>query len=461
MSDFFDHLKGLVPDDQFSTQKDHLAVAAEDESTTTPVTPLAVVWPLSLEQISGVVKLCYNHHVPITTRGGGSALEGSTVPSANGIVLDVSRMTEIENIWPDDLQVEVQPGLIYDKLNTRLKNDALFFPPSPGGSGDLATIGGMVATNASGIYSVKYGGTREYILQLKCVTGTGEIVTLGNRAVKRSSGYNLVDLIAGSEGTLAIIGSVTIRLAGLPEGRQQDAFVFEDDVSASRAVSEMRRYGLDLAAIEFLDRAIIEALNRLKDYGLTESPSLFLEYHGPEAVLRSNAELAEDVCNELGGKRITLSHGQNPWEIRHWATDAVKYRKPGYSILRNDVAFPISRLPDMVAFCHNTAKDHGIMMHTFGHVGMGLLHALMLARQDDEAEWRTANEVNELIIKKALEFDGAISGEHGIGLRHKALFQEHHRGEVLELMRKIKRQFDPRNILNPGKIFDIERQVSR
>lgn len=456
MEDVLSKIAELVPPEQYSTQEDQLKVVAGDESTLTPVTPRAVVWARTTDEVCKIVKVCYEHNTPVTTRGGGSALEGSTIPLPNGIVLDLSRMAGVINFWPEDLQVTVEPGIIYDNLNLHLKTEALFFPPSPGGSGDLATIGGMVATNASGIYSVKYGGTREYILQLEMVDGTGEKMTLGNRAVKRSSGYNLIDLVAGSEGTLGIITSVTLKLAGLPEGRRQEAYVFPDEVSAARAVSDMRRYGLDLAAIEFLDRRLMEALNMLKGYGLTEAPSLFLEYHGPEAVLQSNSELAAEICSELSGERIELADGQNPWEIRHWATDAVKHRRPGYSILRNDVAFPISKLSEMVAFCHATAESHGIIMHTFGHVGMGLLHALMLARRDNDEEWRTAQKVNELIIRKAIELDGTISGEHGIGLAHKQIFEESH-APILELMRKIKLQFDPRNILNPGKIFDMER----
>ncbi len=451
--DFVDRLKSLFPADRFSTHPDQLAVASRDESTLDGVTPQAIVWAMSADEISRVVKLCCEANVPITTRGAGSALEGSTIPSANGVVLDLSRMTEILDFWPDDLQVKVQPGIIYDHLNEYLKREGLFFPPSPGGSGDIATVGGMVATNASGIYSVKYGGTREYVLELEIITGTGEIMKLGNRAVKRSSGYNLVDLVAGSEGTLAIISTVTIRLAGLPEGRLQNAFKFDSEVNAARAVSEMRKYGLDIAAIEFLDRKVMEALNMLKEYGLEEVPALFLEFHGPEAVLQSNNELATSICEELGGQPLELSDGQRPWEIRHYATDAIKYRRPGYTILRNDVAFPISKLPEMVEYCHQLAEKHGIMVHTFGHVGLGLLHALILARKEDPQEWSNAIAMNDLIIKKTIELEGTISGEHGIGLGHKNLFELEH-GNSVDLMRKIKRQFDPNSILNPGKIFD-------
>ena len=449
-----DDLKRLLPEDQVSTQADQLAVVSRDESTLPPVTPLAVVWATSTDEVAQVITACAAAGTPVTTRGAGSALEGSTIPSEGAIVLDLSRMTSVLNLWTDDLQVEVEPGIIYDHLNEKLKNDGLFFPPSPGGSGDVATIGGMVSTNASGIYSVKYGGTREYVLALEIVTGTGEIIRIGNRAVKRSSGYNLVDLIAGSEGTLGIITKITLKLAGLPEGRRQAAYVFGSDVDAAKAVSEMRRYGLDIAAIEFLDQRLTVALNKLKGYGLREAPLLFLEFHGPEAVLESNGELAEGICEELGAEPIVLAEGHRPWEIRHWATDAIKHFKPGYAILRNDVAFPISKLPEMVAYCHQLGDEAGLAMFTFGHVGMGLLHALILARPDNTEEWRTALSISNRIIERTIEVDGTISGEHGIGLGHKDLFGKEH-GPAVDLMRKIKRQFDSKGILNPGKIFDL------
>ncbi|MCX6835896.1 MAG: FAD-binding oxidoreductase, partial [candidate division Zixibacteria bacterium] len=430
-----DRLRTLLPADQISTQPDQLQVVSHDESTLPGVTPLAVVWALDAEQISSVVRACAETRTPITTRGAGSALEGSTIPLANGVVLDLTRMTRILDFWPDDLQIEVEPGIIYDHLNAKLKNDGLFFPPSPGGSGDVATVGGMVSTNASGIYSVKYGGTREYVLALEIVTGEGKIVRLGNRAIKRSSGYNLVDLIAGSEGTLGIISKITLRLAGLPEGRKQTAYVFKSDVQAAQAVSEMRRYGLDIAAIEFLDRHLIIALNKLKGYGLSEAPMLFLEFHGPEAVLESNSELAESICAELDAEPLVLSEGQRPWEIRHWATDAIKHYQPGLSIMRNDVAFPISKLPEMVEFCHTLGDQHNIPMFTFGHVGMGLLHALMLADPNNHEQWSTAHQISNQIIEKTIQIGGTISGEHGIGLGNKDLFSKEH-GDAVELMRR-------------------------
>ena len=288
---------------------------------------------------------------------------------------------------------------------------------------------------------------------MEIVTGTGEIMRIGSRAIKRSSGYNLVELVAGSEGTLAVITAITLKLAGLPEDRLQTAYKFPDESSAAKAVSEMRRYGLDIAAIEFLDRRLMQALNQLKQYGLEEVPCLFLEFHGPKPVLESNSEAAESICSELKGQPLKLGEGQRPWEIRHWATDAIKHFKPGNSIIRNDVAFPISRLPEMVEFCHQQADARKVTVFTFGHVGMGLLHALMVADRNDSDAWRRAEVVNDAIIRKAVEFGGTVSGEHGIGLGHKDLFGLEH-GQSVALMRQLKRQFDPHGILNPGKIFD-------
>jgi len=216
----------------------------------------------------------------------------------------------------------------------------------------------------------------------------------------------------------------------------------------------MRKYGIDVAALEFLDHRLMKALNKLKNYGLEETPALFLEFHGPREVLTSNNEMAASICEECDGTELQLADGHRPWEIRHWATEAVKHYQPGLSIMRNDVAFPISKLPEMVAYCHQQADENDLTIFAFGHVGLGLLHALILADKNDPAHWEKALGVNNNIIKKTLEVGGTVSGEHGIGLGHKDMFEREH-GPAVPLMRKIKKQFDPAGILNPGKIFDL------
>jgi D-lactate dehydrogenase (cytochrome) len=449
-----DELRKLLDHDRVTDNPSALESVAVDESSLSPVMPQALVYALTAGEIASVIKFCYENALPVTVRGAGSDLEGSAIPISGGIVLDVSRMDKIVQLWPEDLQVKLEPGVVYDKLNDYLKREGLFFPPSPGGSSDVATLGGMVSTNASGIYSVKYGGTKDFVLELDVVDGTGRQFKIGNRATKRSSGYNLIDLVSGSEGTLAVVTSITLQLMGIPEGNRKIAFKFKSEYEAAQTVSEVMRYGLDLAAVEFLDRSVIEALNLLNNYGLEEVPCLFLEIHGPEPVLAATAETATEVARDMGGEPLVLASGQNPWDIRHYATNAIKLRRPGYSIIRNDVAFPISKLPEMVQYCRQLAEESGLLIHAFGHVGMGLLHALILARKEDEAEWQLGLEINHKIIRKAIECSGTISGEHGIGLGHKGMFGLEHGGSV-ELMRQIKRVFDPKGILNPGKIFDV------
>ncbi len=450
----FDELKRLLDPHKTTDHAGTLESVAIDESTLPPVAPGILVKAESRDDIITTIKFAYENSIPVTVRGAGSALEGSAIPLKSGIVLDLSAMNHIIEFWPEDLQVKVEPGVIYDQLNDYLKRESLFFPPSPGGSSDIATIGGMVSTNASGIYSVKYGGTKDFVLELEIVDGSGRLLRIGDRAVKRSSGYNLVDLIAGSEGTLAVITSVTLKLKGIPEGSSKIAFRFETERQAAAAVSEMMRYGLDLAAVEFLDRNVIKALNMLNDYGLEELPCLFLEVHGPQEVLDATSESAAMLCGDQGGEPLTLKSGQNPWEIRHHVTNAIKLRKPGYSIMRNDVAFPISKLPEMVEYCGQLAAEYGLMVHAFGHVGMGLLHALILARRDNAEEWARAGELNRKIVQQGVDFGGAISGEHGIGLGHKDMYQRENR-DALPLVRGLKSVFDPHDILNPGKIFDL------
>ena len=443
----------LLSADRVSTQAAALELASHDESSCPATKPDVVVWPLTTKEVSQIVCYAHTHGIPLTARGAGSSLEGNPIPVRAGIVLDVSRMDAVVEVHQEDLQVSVQPGIVYNNLNDQLKPYGLFFPPSPGGSSDVATIGGMAANNASGIYSVKYGGTRDHVKAATVVTGTGEILELGTRCRKTSSGYHLLGLLVGSEGTLAIATELTLSLVGLPQGRKQGALMFPTEKDAATAIATMMRFGVDLAAVEFLDRRSIAALNRFQEFGLQEQPSLFIEVHGSPSAVDEIFETAQALCEENHGHVITLPDGQNPWAVRHFTTRAIQALKPEGKTIRTDMGFPISRLPEVVERSYAIAERHQVVLHTFGHAGIGILHALLREDPADTDRWAAAQQVKDEIVAFVLSVGGTASGEHGIGLgSQKYVHQEH--GATVELMKGIKQVFDPKQILNPGKIWE-------
>lgn len=445
-------VSALLSTEQVSSRAADLQAAAHDESACPPSPPEAVVWPRTTDDVRRVADYAYRNGVALTARGAGSSLEGNPIPVRGGIVLDLSRMDRVLTVHADDLQVTVQPGVVYNALNEQLKTHGVFFPPSPGGSSDVATVGGMVANNASGIYSVKYGGTRDHVKAATVVTGTGQVLQLGTRSRKTSSGYHLLGLLVGSEGTLAIATELTLSLVGLPQGRKQGAFTFPSEAAAATAIASMMRYGLDVAAVEFLDRRTIAALNRFRDFGLHELPSLFVEVHGSDNQLDEVFTMARDLCADHQGLEIVLPSARNPWEIRRYTTRAIQAANPHAKTIRTDVGFPISRLPKVVETSYAIAERHGVMLHTFGHAGLGILHALLREDPTDTERWALATQAKDEIVAAVLSLGGTASGEHGIGLgSRKYMAQEH--GPTLELMKHIKQVFDPAGILNPGKIW--------
>lgn len=409
-------LAALLAPGRVSVKPADLEIASHDESSCPAALPDVVAWPLTTDEVSRVVRYAYEREIPVTARGAGSSLEGNPVPVRGGIVLDLSLMSRIVTVHTADLQVTVQPGIVYNQLNEQLKPHGLFFPPSPGGSSDVATIGGMAANNASGIYSVKYGGTRDHVKAATVVTGTGDTLHLGTRSRKTSSGYHLLGLLVGSEGTLAIATELTLSLVGVPQAKKQGAFAFPNEKSAVTAIAEMMRYGVDLAAVEFLDRRSIAALNRFQGFGLLEQPSLFVEVHGAEPTVDAVFATAVALCEEQTGRLISLPNGRNPWEVRHFTTRAIQALNPQAKTIRTDMGFPISRLPEVVEQSYAIAERHGVLLHTFGHAGIGILHALLREDPADTVRWAAANQAKDEIVALVLSVGGTASGEHGIGL---------------------------------------------
>ena len=438
-------LENIVPG-RCSTTAADLETAARDASSLAGKRPHVVVWPTSTAEVAAIIGVAAAHGLPLTARGAGSSLEGNPIPICGGIVLDCTRMARVIRVRPDDLQVDVEPGVVYAALNRALRPHGLFFPPSPGGSADVATIGGMVANNASGLYSFKYGGVRDHVRAATVVTGTGAVLELGDRCRKSSSGYHLLGLLVGSEGTLAIATQITLALAGLPVARRQGAFRFPDAVSAARATTELIRYGLDVAAIEFLDASTVTALNRFGGFNVPVTPCLLVEAHGSDAVIADTWRSVADVMAGQGGVALEMD---DPWALRERATRAIEAQRPEAATVRADVAIPIGALPTLVAAVQEIAATAGVIAHVFGHAGIGILHVLILA---DRTERPQADRARHALLEQALALGGAVSGEHGMGLGNRDFAARSH-GPALQLMRQIKTVFDPHGILNPGKIW--------
>jgi D-lactate dehydrogenase (cytochrome) len=435
--------------ERLSVKPADLAAASRDASSLPGTPPDAVVWALTAEDVQAVIRLAAAARIPVTARGAGSSLEGNPIPVRGGIVLDLSRMAEVVAVRAEDLQVDVQPGVVYAALNRALRPHGLFFPPAPGGSADVATVGGMVANNASGIYSVRYGGTRDHVRAATVVTGTGEVLRLGNRCRKSASGYHLLGLLVGSEGTLAIATELTLALAGLPAARRQGGFRFADAPAAARATAEVIRFGLDVAAIEFLDARTVVALERFGRYGLAAAPTLLVEVHGGAATVDEGWQATTEVMRDAGGEPVVLPGGRDAWSIREHATRAIAAERPDAAVVRADVAIPIGALPALVARCEALAAERGLAVHLFGHAGIGILHALVLA---DPSERPAAEAARDALVGHALALGGSCSGEHGMGLGNRGYAAREH-GAALALMQGVKALFDPRGILNPGKMW--------
>ena len=451
--DWIDALVRRLPAERVSTRRADLEAASRDESSLPAALPQAVVWPASNDDVAAIVAFAVEHRVAVTARGAGTSLEGNPIPQRGGVVVDFSRMDRVLEIRPGDLAARVEPGVVYAKLNEALRPHGLFFPPSPGGSSDSATIGGMVANDASGIYSVKYGATRDSVLAATVVIGDGRVLRLGSDCRKTSSGYHLIGLIVGAEGTLGLVTEVTLRLRGIPATRRQLAVCFESERKAADAIAAMMAYGLDLAAVEFIDRRTIGALNAFRGYDLAVRPTLFLEADGAEVTVAEAARAALEVCADHGGAEVQLASGQNAWEVRHWTTRAIRATNPQTEIVRTDLAVPISRLPEVVDESYRAGDASGLALYAFGHAGLGILHVLIAERPQDEARWRAALAAKDAVLRFVLSVGGTVSGEHGLGLGNRQYAALEH-GDSLELMKQVKAVFDPHGILNPGKIWE-------
>lgn len=450
-------LRELLSDDQVTTAEGDRDEHAGDFSMTTEGRrPEVVVYPESTEDVSTVLAEASDRGVPVTPYALGTGLEGMAVPSENGISMDLTRLDEVESFRPEDFQVSVQPGVVGSDINDHVQSRGLFFPPLPT-SGDISTIGGMVANDASGKHTVRYGEVQDWVLSLEVVLPDGTVIETGSRARKSSSGYNTTDLFVGSEGTLGVVTGVLLELAPLPEQRVRGRVIFSGFDDAAECVADLVGSGVDVAALEFVDTLSLEMANEYLDLDLPERPALFLEFHADHGV-REEIDFAEGIVETHDPKRVEFTEDaeemETLWEARRELAWAVaSYREDLDPVQTGDVTVPISRFPAMIRFIRELADEEDYRIPCFGHAGDGNVHYTVLADPSDEDHYRRGRELYETIVTKALEMEGTSTGEHGIGLGKRKFMEAEHGSGGVEAMRAVKQALDPENIMNPGKIF--------
>lgn len=446
--------QSMVASNRFSTGESNLDLHSKDQSRHPPCQPEAVIWPVNRGEVSEIMKYANKNLIPVTGWGSGTSLEGNPVPVKRGLVLDFSQMNHILNIKEEDFQADVEPGVIYQDLNEKLRHKGLFFPPDPGAQ---ATIGGMIANNASGIRTVRYGSTKSHVLRLSLVLANGEIIETGTRASKTSSGYDLIHLFVGSEGTLGIIVEATIHLVGLPAEFSAAIVTFPSVEYAGKTVYEIIRSGLDPAALELLAPECIELINQEKNLGLNVSPTLFMEYHGPaKNYLVEVLEMVQEICKNEGCSEFRRGLGRDErnhlLKARYELGEMINRKHPGRSHMVIDVAVPITAYTEMIAFAKEEKQKTAIPGYILSHAGDGNIHLVFMGKTGDEKEWAIIDQVNQRVVAKALAMGGTATGEHGVGIGKRRFMRDEH-GKSMEWMKRIKAIFDPNGILNPGKIF--------
>ena len=426
-----------------------------DESAYTTVPPpAAVVFAECTDDVSQTVRMASVYNVPIIAFGVGTSLEGHLLAVQGGISIDLGRMNKVLSINPEDLTVTVQAGVTRKQLNEEVKSTGLFFPIDPGAD---ATIGGMSATRASGTNAVRYGTMRENVLGLEVVTASGEVIRTGTRARKSSAGYDLTRLMVGSEGTLGVITEITVKLYPLPEAVSAATCSFPSIEAAVRTTIQIIQMGIPIARVELIDANAVRMVNAHSKLTLPEQPMLLMEFHGSPASVKEQAETVQEIAAEFESQAFewatTPEERTRLWTARHNAYFAGIQSRPGCRAISTDTCVPISRLADCLLDSVAEVESSGIPYFLVGHVGDGNFHFGYLIDPNSASERATAEDLNNKLVARALSLEGTCTGEHGIGL-HKMDFLVTEAGAgAVNMMRTIKHALDPKNIMNPGKVF--------
>jgi len=439
--------------DRFQTGQ---AVRDQHAHTTTwirPQAPDAVVFARSTQDVSDIVKVCATHKVPVIPFGTGTSLEGHVNAPAGGISVDLSQMDRILAVHSEDLDCVVQPGVTREQLNLHLRDRGLFFPIDPGAN---ASLGGMTSTRASGTNAVRYGTMKDNVLALEAVMADGQIIRTAQRAKKTSAGYNMTQLLVGSEGTLGLITEITLKLQGIPEAISAARMSFPSIDAACQTVMTTIQYGIPVARIELMDALNVQAANAYSDLGLPEVPLLLLEFHGSDRGVEEQTEMFASIAEDMGGTDFaatTSTEERNKlWKARYDLYWAALQLRPGAQGISTDVCVPISRLAEAVTGAQAKAAELDLLSPIVGHVGDGNFHCLVLIDMDDSEEIARAEAFVAWLADQAIAMEGTCTGEHGIG-QGKMPYLVKELGATTEFMGAIKGALDPQNIMNPGKIF--------
>jgi D-lactate dehydrogenase (cytochrome) len=435
------------------------AMREQHANTTTWVSnqpPDAVAFASSAEEVQAIVRICAAHGMPVIPFGTGTSLEGQVNAPFGGVSIDFRDMNRVLAVHPEDLDCVVEPGVTRKQLNAFLRDDGVFFPIDPGAD---ASIGGMTATRASGTNAVRYGTMRDNVLALKAVLANGEMITTSRRARKSAAGYDLTRLLVGSEGTLAVITEITLKLHGIPEAIAGGICPFPSVEAACEAAIATIQSGIPVARIELLDALQVRAVNAYSKLTLPERPMLCLEFHGsPAGVEEQSARFAEIAADLGGGPFDWATKAEDRtrlWQARHDAYWAALGLRPGAKAIASDVCVPISRLAECVIATQADIAASRLVAPIVGHVGDGNFHLSILVDMADSDEIRRTEGLLERLVERALAMDGTCTGEHGVGQGKMKYLKAEYGDAALLAMRAVKIALDPQNIMNPGKIVTL------
>ena len=425
----------------------------KDESYFPYALPDVVVFLKSTEEVRDVVNICRAHRVPMIPYGVGTSLEGHILAVQGGVCIDLSQMNQVLAVHEPDLDAVVQAGVTRKQLNEHIKHTGLFSPVDPGAD---ATLGGMAATRASGTNAVRYGTMRENVLSLKVVLADGRIIQTSRRAKKSAAGYDLTRLFVGSEGTLGIITEVTVRLYPVQEAMSAAVCAFKDVDGCTNTVIQTIQAGVPIARCDIVCEKTVGAINKYKKTSYRVAPTVFFEFHGTKASVVEQAETVQAIARENGGMDFVWATKAEErtqlWQARHDAYFACLQLKPGTRAVSTDVCVPISRLAECVSETMADVKNYINPVPLLGHIGDGNFHLMLLVDPDKPEQTELAKTFNKRLIERALKMEGTCTGEHGIGLGKMESMRMELGDDMMDLMRDIKKVFDPEGLMNPGKV---------